>query len=281
MKFLLVGFVALATATLTLANEFANSKMLMAGSFKLADVVPHATPAMNLAAADFSQAELQKYVNQLVDCYDIDGNESLNKTELLKVVQGTLFGGECPNKKLEVDSTILGESDLANLQKWFGGKSFSLTQLYQANNSQCSGATWRKSIVGKDNILTVAKTTYGKVLGAFAKQPVDNFNTYKFIADSDVQIFSFSSGQAFKILAGQSSRAMEIWTNSNYFVDYGYDALFFYDSNGRCITRYDENTARTYFGSTVDHVQMTGYTGANSWQEVDTVAIETYQVVFN
>ena len=61
MKFLLAGFVVLATATLTLADQFMNNKMLKAGSFKLADVAPKAPVSM--AASDFSQAELQKYVD--------------------------------------------------------------------------------------------------------------------------------------------------------------------------------------------------------------------------
>jgi TLD len=127
-------------------------------------------------------------------------------------VQGTLFGGECPNKPAPVNSQLLSSTDLANLKTWLGGRDFSLTELYKANNSVCSGATWKKNVVGKNNLLIVSKTSYGKVLGAFASQPIDNFSTYHFIADTEAQIFSFSSSQAFKILSTQSSKAMEIWT---------------------------------------------------------------------
>lgn len=284
MKLFLAGFVILATAATTFASDFVNAKTLKAGSFKLTDISAETVFAapQSMKATDFTQAELQKYVDQLTECYDVDGNESLNKTELLKVVQGVLFGGECPNKPSAPAATdLLTETDLANLKTWFGGKSFSLKKLYSANNSRCSGAEWKKQVVGKSDLLIVAKTSYGKVLGAYAKSAIDNFSTYHFIADSQAQIFSFSSAQNFQILSSQQSRAMEIWTQQNWFVDFGYDSLFWYDNAGACITRYDENTAKNYFGSTLKHINMTGYTGAGSWVEVSTVALETFQVVFN
>lgn len=284
MKLFLAGFAILATAV---SAEFTNAKMLKAGSFKIADastpppVFSAAAAPKSLAASDFSKAELQKYVDQLTECYDIDGNESLNKTELLSVVQGVLFGGECPNKPSPAPTALLTENDLMNLKKWLGGRSFTLNKLYSSNNSKCSGAELKKAVVGKGNFLVVAKTVNGKVLGAFAQQPIDHFRDYHFIADSETQIFSFSAERNFKILPSQSARAMEIWSQQNWFVDFGYDSLFWYDNAGNCITRYDETSALTYFGSDLKHAQMTGYVGNMKWVEVGTVAIEAFQVDFN
>lgn len=78
-----------------------------------------------------------------------------------------------------------------------------------------------------------------------------------------------------------SGKAMEIWTQPAWLVDYGYDALFFYDRNGICVTRYDENTARSYFGSNLKHAIFTGSNNTNTWQEIEDVALETFQVEFN
>lgn len=73
-----------------------------------------------------------------------------------------------------------------------------------------------------------------------------------------------------------SGKAMEIWTQPAWLVDYGYDALFFYDRNGICVTRYDENTARSYFGSNLKHAIFTGSNNTNTWQEIEDVALETF-----
>jgi hypothetical protein len=65
MKLLLAGFVILATAATTFAKEFVNAKTLKAGSFKLTDVNAQTAfaPPQSMAASDFTQAELQKYVD--------------------------------------------------------------------------------------------------------------------------------------------------------------------------------------------------------------------------
>jgi hypothetical protein len=264
MKILLAGFVVLATSLVATASEqFVNTKTLKAGSFKLTDAANSFVAApQGFAAKDFTSAELQKYVDQLLECYDLNGNGNLNQTELLNVVKGTLFGGDCPNKPNSQQPTdLLTQTDLANLKVWFGNKGFTLQKLYSSSDTKCSIADLKKTVVGKSNLLVVSKTGYGKVLGGFTPKGVDSFSTYHFINDPDTQIFSFSSAKAYKILPAQASKALEIWTQTNWFIDFGYDALFWYDNLGSCIVRYDESTARTYFGSALDHAYMTGYTG--------------------
>lgn len=116
---------------------------------------------------------------------------------MLNIVEGHLFGGECPaaaSKNSTVDdSQILTNEDLSTLEGFFGNRTFSLNSVYKSNGRFCNGAAWKKNVTGKTNLLTVTKTIYGKVQGAFSSVAIDNFNSYHFINDPNAQIFSLSA----------------------------------------------------------------------------------------
>ena len=60
-----------------------------------------------LPATELTDAQVLAYVRSLNECYDVDGNRSLNETELMGLVRGTLNGHQkCPAQKIEDDDML-------------------------------------------------------------------------------------------------------------------------------------------------------------------------------
>ena len=66
--------------------------------------------------------EVLRFVRSLNDCYDVNGDRSLNETELMGFVRGTLEGHtRCPAPKRD---SILDSDDIGQLEDYFGNRTF-------------------------------------------------------------------------------------------------------------------------------------------------------------
>ena len=82
---------------------------------------------------------MDDYIDEINNCYDVDGDLSLNKSELAFMIEGKICGGECPPKgqpSLKVpdggDTELLTAKHLFQLQSFFGNRSFHLEKLYSS-----------------------------------------------------------------------------------------------------------------------------------------------------
>jgi hypothetical protein len=142
MKSIILSLVA----TVAFANPFANKGTATAPNMAYK---PQYLQAMT-PSSYLGDAELGRYVDELNECYDVNNDGLFNRTEMIDMLKGTLYGKPCPAKRHDnntVDiSTILNTTNINQLQNFFGGRRFQLTRLYASNGNQCNSATWHAAV---------------------------------------------------------------------------------------------------------------------------------------
>lgn len=238
-----------------------------------------------------SDVELGRYVDELSECYDVDNNGVFNRTEMIDILKGTLYGQPCPAKRgnqgnSSVDnSTLLSDSSLQQIESFFGNKSFSLTRLYASDGNKCNAATWHSAVDTKSQVLTVAKTASGKIIGGYSSlawRSVSSYSSLTYINDPTAFLFSLTLNKAFNVQSGYTDKAISVRPGQLYTLnDWGYESLHLRSSidsgySGQCQGYSNVNYTPAYkFG-----VAQTEFSGVSSaWFYIS--SLETFQVTFN
>ena len=96
-------------------------------------------------------------------------------------------------------STLLGATELAKLQAYFNSSSLSLKPLYASNGTNCS-ALFKKAVpADTPNVLMVARSLDGKLIGGFRKAgcKIRGRNNIKYLLDPSAFVFSLSDDAVF------------------------------------------------------------------------------------
>ena len=87
---------------------------------------------------------MQPQAEQMIKCFDTDGDKKLSTEEVNEMLYHQIFGGACPTEKGEYKSEILKQADLDNLKLWLGnGQNIQLSTLYQSKDGVCDGDKWK------------------------------------------------------------------------------------------------------------------------------------------
>ena len=107
MKSVILSLIA-AVAIATPATDFFKNK----GTATAPNMVykPQYFQAMT-PSSHLSDVELGRYVDELNECYDVNGDKLFNRTEMIDMLKGTLYGNPCPAKKNSGNSSF----DYSNL----------------------------------------------------------------------------------------------------------------------------------------------------------------------
>ena len=142
-------------------------------------------------------------MDEVFGCYDYDRTNTLTKAEVTDLILGIIGGKECkkkdPIKNSTVDSSnLIQDGDLQTFEGWFGNRTFSLNLLYRSSENDCNAAAWRTAVNGKNDTLTIAKSSNGKILGGYLNAVAyqsgwDATNTNYAIYDPSAFIFSLTA----------------------------------------------------------------------------------------
>lgn len=119
---------------------------------------------------DVSKEQVAKYVTEINNCYDTDGNRMLDEKEMAVLVEGMLTGETCPNEgsaPLAYSSKILLNEDVKNIENWVGKNFTSLEKIYNSKEDRCNTTEFNAAINGRENIIVLGMTTDGFRFGAY------------------------------------------------------------------------------------------------------------------
>jgi hypothetical protein len=221
---------------------------------------------------------------QSLKCYDTDGDRSLSEKELYAMHDVLLYGGKCPADDGDeplVDSEILNDKDLANLEKWMGKEIKSLTKLYESTGTgTCYPETFRTNLAGKSNVLIVLKTLAGNKLGFFTPVGYDHFTSSHWRTDNSVFLYSLSLEKQYTIKSNFNEGTHCYAKGSTMFAGIAW-ALWISAANangGQCAVEYNNHSAaqQRYGSDLPSNLQMLGTSSSSTYVSV----LETYQVTF-
>ena len=181
----------------------------------------------------------EAFVSQLMDCYDVDGDNKLSRDEFETYIVQSYTGGRCPSA---TGSNGISTSQKSTLTNWVANAT-SITQVYSAQSGSCDKGDFIQAISGRSNIIVVGQTFDGATVGGYTgSAAIPTSNTTSWITGSNMFIFNLESSQKWT----SSYTSLNIWINtySQYsdVIDFGYhNALQFEVANGECTVKYNKS----------------------------------------
>ena len=107
-----------------------------------------------------------------MDCFDKDGNGMLDLEELKQELRGLACTRDCPLRPVPPSpaggqGTLLDANYRSMIKGFFNGANVNLTLLFESNGSLCNQTLFHQQVDPQQNILIVANTSEGKVVGSY------------------------------------------------------------------------------------------------------------------
>jgi hypothetical protein len=225
------------------------------------------------------QAEIEKdaLIDNLLECYDVDGDGYLSRDEFDTYVVDSLLGreGACPSTNATQRAAVsmaLSNSQIQTLLSWTSARS--IYQIYSATIGNFNKNSWKSAITGRNNLVFVGKTYTGAVVGGFiGNATIPTYDTSRWLNSPNSFVFNLKTNKKWYT----SYSSLNIWINtySSYtdLIDFGYhNALQFEAINGFITVSY---TKSNDFYSDPTNIQMGVLTS-----DMQLSSFEVYQIVF-
>ena len=215
-------------------------------------------------------AYVAPFVDDLLNCYDVNGDGHLSRAELQTMVTGHVSNTDCPTQ----GTPILQASDINLLQAWIGGTP-QLNKIYSAVNGRINKASWVQAVQGKSNLVIVGKTASGQEFGGYTGSAViPTTSTSGWLTATNM--FMFSLNLATKYVSNYNS--LNIWVNTiaayDDMIDFGYANALQFESRAST----NAQVKYTYNSDFYSAPAATSIVGSALYTSL--VAFDVYQVSF-
>ena len=171
---------------------------------------------MNDYLNELGEAEKDALVDSLIECYDVNGDDYLSRDEFDTYVVDSLLGreGACPSANATQRGPVsmaITRADVQTLYNWTGGRR--MYQIYAATHNTFNKEAWRAAISGKNNLVFIARTLSGKVVGGFTGDAyIPLYETSQWLTSPDSFVFNLKSEP--KTKWNHSYSSSNIWINT-------------------------------------------------------------------
>jgi hypothetical protein len=154
----------------------------------------------------FSQAgkgtNLDKYIDEMTFCYDLDGDGKLDRQEMKNMVRGQTGEKNClaPFNKLQ-SKIIVDEKQLKTLQNLLGlkDKVMRLDLLYRASRDTCKAQVFHSKVDGVAGTVTLVTSPSGQIFGGYLSIATDKKRS-GYMRDGKAMLFSVTKNETYPVI---------------------------------------------------------------------------------
>lgn len=229
---------------------------------------------------------LDKYLEEMMFCYDLDSDGMFNSTESKNMFKGQLGQDNCQSNVtlMKSESKLITKvQDVQNLKKWMGiddKYNIRFELKYRASRDGCDQLQFFNKLDGEAGTITVLTSAMGQVFGGYLSIPLTKVPEQTgFRTDPNAFIFSLTRQEKYPVI--EPARAFyQNAENTNIFLAFGKDDLIV--TNGcRAQTYYFGEDYRLPNGMEYDAFEFESTTylhGEKTW-EFALTEIETFKVI--
>jgi len=175
-------------------------------------------------------------VDELIECYDVDGDGYLSRDEFDTYVTYSLTGEtRCPTWQAPVAGNLTSTQQ-STLLYWITNNTSTywqnLTQIYSSAAGTFDKSELNAAIMGRSKLVVVGRTQNGTVFGGYTgASSVPTYQTSSWIGANDMFVFNLNTNSKWNTAYSSMNVWVNTYTSYNDLIDFGWHNALQFEYN--------------------------------------------------